>query len=287
MGPGGTTKRLCSDPRQYRRALLIRYWEVSVSALLRLTLLLWLGAGCGSRIEWIEDKERYYAVERGRVLELVQVRLRWTGNPWNPWEELLLEPCVRGNERAPDGLLCWPSGRRFLSQAFLRRIYEQGGHSSAGALLYSGKRLNREVGTFRDTWVIGIHPLAFAFLDPQPDPRGYDALTVPATWPTTAPGVEGVQTRSGAVVYVDKRVRYPKLVTSADLDEQANVILRYGDEVYPGTVYDLIPGMEYPQWRARVIILHRAMPLRELMRILVDSEALEREARYVVEIPVR
>jgi len=243
-------------------------------------------AGCGW-IEWKQMPVRYYAVERGRLLELVEIHVRVTGNPWNPWIKQLVEECPEGARAAPDGRPCWPRHRWAISQSLLRRIHNELDRS-VSALVKGASYLNRDIGAFHPAWIVGTRPLAVAFRQGTADPHPYDDLAQRgiATRPTTTPGVIELVSRSGEVALYDRRARHAKFVTDADMESEVDVVIVFPIEMDPreGHFPPSIPVERSPP--ARVFYLPQPVTLRSLMHTLTEPQGLERQAARIVEAPV-
>jgi hypothetical protein len=259
--------------------------------------------GCATHYGWKQGSARYHVVERGQLLQLVDVSIILeTSNPFNGWAEpLLLQPCGSAGGVQPDVPPCWPDQERARTQELLASLYSDApDYRGKLGLLRLARYLNRDIGTFRRAWIIGTNPLAVAFLEGPPDQippdvqrrlnqvreltSGPDARA--STRPTTRPGYIEVVTRSGEVVPVDLRVRDARFVTEADLNTLVDRILLYPQDMpLSGAGQRPAPGADPPH-RVKVFQLSEPVSIESVMRALTEPGKLERGAKTVREAPV-
>ena len=156
--------------------------------------------------------------------------------------------------------------------------------------MHAAKIFNREVGTFRTAYVVGTLPLAFAFLDEAPDLDAYKKLSEPEPWPPPegTRGVKVLRWPNGNISDVaDYREREPRLVADAALAAEANVVLRYPEEMALERGERLMVGVQDTIVHARLVVLPRPVTLSSLIDGVVNTQALIRDAQIVVEVPVR
>lgn len=235
-----------------------------------LSLLLPVGAGCGG---WVGGQREgsYYLVERGRMVHLVEVVAQETSTPFNPVVEILVEPCAsRGQDRAAaDELPCWPQERGKQTQALLAAVATKSpDYRYKSALLYAAQYLNRHLGAWQRTWIVGNSPLAVAF-DRNPTELAEEILA----------------SRSGAPLNVGSRDA--QFVTERDLDQQSNVLVLFPQLLV--LAMDGTPGTEQikPGQQVKILCFNEPKPLRWLMSALLDPSTMDGQAKKVVEIPVR
>ena len=243
-----------------------------------------LAAGCAP-YDWKVAQQRYRAAEKGRSIQLMEVSIRYAmGSPWESWAPILVEPCTS----APAAHLpCWPDAQRRISWKLVRGIDRKTpAYRSTIALLQQARYLNREIGTFRDAWVIGTKPLAVAFFEDRPDREYYARLARPQTGPATGPGVDYIHTRSGEIVIRNRRARHARLVSDADLAMTVNVVLLYPDEMEFSAGGAIFPDPEQHPLRAQVLLLAQPETLGKLIEALAANR-LQSLANLVVSVPVR
>ena len=154
-------------------------------------------AGCAP-FDWESSGQRYTVAEQGRVVQLLDISVCYTQGSAEStyWHERLVEP-VTTNSKADDHLPRWPEKKRFVDWHLLQDIdMRMPGYRSKRLLLHAGQYLNREVGTFRRTWIVGTSPFAIAFLVAHPTSQ-------PTTFFAAEPGIEQLQTHTGDVVVID------------------------------------------------------------------------------------
>jgi len=255
----------------------------------RLTLLLSTmiacsGAACDHYI-WEGAKQRYVAAERGRIVELVAVTIHNTHDPFGPWAETLAEPCETVSKGEHTPVPCWPSNPLRRSQRLLEALfkvcYYGPDYRSTGTLLSAAQYLNRDIGAFHEAWIIGTSPLAVAFLRTRsPTTRLYQPAGA-----RSPVGVE-IMTHSGKWVIVQGPARAAHLVRDADVEQEADTVLLFPQEMR--LPYGQVPvhGATQPRPPAKVFYLREPKSLRSLMRALIEAGELERQAKEVVEVPV-
>jgi hypothetical protein len=265
-------------------------------------------AGCGSHYEWKAGDERYWVAESGRIVQLIEVAVRETSSPFKPWGHVLVEPCAADEQVAASQnmkLPCWPTRGLPPAQELLATLYwKMPGYRGKPGLLLSSEKLNRDIGTFRQAWIIGTAPLAVAFLKDGPveiprlarklEARARSQTTSPTTgpdappknikaktWRQIAPGLFEMGWGS-ETVRTDLRQRHARLVREADLDVWADVVLLFPLEMHVSAGLPDPP----PDLRVKVVHLDKPETLRTLMEALTKSDKLARDAEQVEEVPV-
>jgi hypothetical protein len=220
-------------------------------------------AGCAP-YEWQSSGRRYTAAEQGRVVHLLDISIRYTQtSAWNLyWHEWLVEPADTAG--ADDHLPRWTENKWFVNWHLLQEIdTRMPAYRAKSELLQAGEYSNREVGTFRQAWIVGTSPFAIAFLVPHP-------TTGATTFFAVAPGIDRIQTRSGGEVTVDSRKRVAQLVSEADLHTKANVVL-------------LSPSAFSPQ--TALLILHEPLELGDIVQAIAEPSRLNALVEKTILIP--
>jgi hypothetical protein len=241
--------------------------------------------GCAP-YEWRQGERRYGVAEQGRVIELMDVSIRITGNPFNSWMPRLVEPCGTSSERRPD-LPCWPQPARHIRWQLLRQVSEElPGYRQRNSLQYGERRWNPGLGRSVERWIIGTHPLAVAFQDDRPDVASYKNTARQATQPATEPDFAAIRAASASRILSD----YAKLVSEADLLRQANVVLLFPEEMEVQPDDRLLPISPERPLHAKLFVLPQPRKLIELIRAVAQpsaSASLTDMAEQHVEVPVR
>jgi len=72
-----------------------------------LWVMVCLALGCDHYV-YEGGKQRYFAAERGRLIQYVIVVIHNTNDPFGPWNDALVEPCETVSKAVPTSVPCWP-----------------------------------------------------------------------------------------------------------------------------------------------------------------------------------
>lgn len=239
--------------------------------------------------EYQEGEILYFAAEGPRLIQLREVRIRETSNPANDWGLLLVEPCDPAY--AQRVFPCWPGQKQQRSQQLLARIQsELPDYRTCYGLLEVAKYVNRDVGAFHPTWVVGTNPLAVAFRRGTGDPKPYADLKLhhgSTTRPSTTPGVIEIVSRSGRTRVYDLRARHAQLVGSDDLKIEADVVLIFPRDMKLPGGHVRSEASTQPAPKLKFFYLREPSSLGTIMRQLTETNGLKRSADSFEEVPVR
>jgi hypothetical protein len=175
-----------------------------------------------------------------------------------------------------------------VPQSLLMQWYDGAPDFRKPVLLLGGAQyLNRGIGTFVQSWVVGTSPLAIAFLDADATAEKYSTLASSPAHPTTGPGVE-VVARAGKVLGVkDNRFRDAHLVTKDYLDRPVNVLLLYPVNMTVESGVPLDDPYRTTPLTMRIVIFKKALPVKRLIEYVADPSQFASVKTDVVPAPVR
>jgi hypothetical protein len=257
--------------------------------------------GC-QKYQWSQLHPPVWAVERGRVIHLVQIELHDTSNPFGEWVVKFVELCAQ--ERVEAGPLpCWPAKSALNWDALLKRVHiEMPEYRDKDVLMRAAEKGKRDIAPHELVWILGTDPLVIAFPENAlANPRQLSAREqslASATQATTLPhadesvrspttGVYETALASTSPVRIDLRQRYAKFVTDAELNDKARAIL-----VYPSPMnLQMVPVPERldgpVQYHIKFARFRVPPTLESIMQAMTKTDPLKRLAAEVTDVPVR
>src|SRR5438067_1953436 len=103
----------------------------------------------GVHYEWQQGDSSYQAVERGRIIELGQLSVHDTNDPFGSGTTIFVEPCATRLIEPPqpaDDLPCWPARAGERTQQLLGELANRMPEYRSGWVLDAAQYLNRDIG---------------------------------------------------------------------------------------------------------------------------------------------